>query len=204
MTPPANVHHAAQMRVLAHPTRLRLLALLRELGPRTAAHLAEFVDEAPGSLSYHLRKLASAGFIEEAPEAGSDGRQRWWRASHEATQWDTAEFTRDPERLAAQQDLFALLGQFYARQLTSYMQSAADLPLEWVEAGFVTDRRLRLTAAQLAELSAEITELEGRWLDVSAANVAASTAQDADSAGSPSRQAETAEVFFLAQGYQQP
>lgn len=188
------------MRVLAHPTRLRLLALLRELGPRTAAHLAEFVDEAPGSLSYHLRKLASAGFIEEAPDAGSDARQRWWRASHEATQWDAAEFTRDPERLAAQQDLYALLGQFYARQLTDYMQSADGLSAEWVEAAFMSDRRLRLTAGQLAELSAEVTALEDRWLEVSAANSRAS----GTGGGEPHLSDETAEVFFLTQGYKQP
>ena len=38
------------MRVLAHPTRLRLLGLLRELGPQTAALLGDIVDEAPGTV----------------------------------------------------------------------------------------------------------------------------------------------------------
>ena len=189
MTPRPNLHHAAHMRVLAHPTRLRLLALLRELGPQTAAHLAEYVDEAPGTLSYHLSKLAAADFIEEAPDAGSDGRQRWWRARHEATVWDTAEFSRDPEKLSAQKDMFRLLGQHYAQRFDAYVEATTQLPVEWVRAGFTTDRRLRLTADQLQELNTEIHELEERWLEISAQSTEANGAE---------------EVFFLAQGYRQP
>lgn len=184
-----NLHRASHMRALAHPTRLRLLALLREHGPQTAAHLAEFVDEAPGSLSYHLRTLAAAGFIEEAEGQGTDRRQRWWRATHETTVWDTAEFARDPERLAAQRDMFRSLGQAYASRLTDYIDSAADLAPEWVEAGFTTDRAFRLTPAQLATLGGEIEALQERWL--------AESARNAGNEGA-------ATVFFLAQGYKQP
>lgn len=189
MAPRSNVHQAAQMRVLAHPTRLRLLALLRELGPQTAAHLSEYVDEAPGTLSYHLAKLADADFIEEDPEAGSDGRQRWWRPRHEATVWDTAEFSRDPEKFAAQKGIFQVLGQHYAQRFDAYVESTAQLPEEWVRAGFTTDRRLRLTVEQMQELNTEIHALEDRWLTISAQNKEASGAE---------------EVFFLAQGYRQP
>lgn len=189
MTPRSNVHQAAQMRVLTHPTRLRLLALLRELGPQTAAHLAEYVDEAPGTLSYHLNKLADANFIEEAPEAGSDGRQRWWRARHEATVWDTAEFSRDPAKSSAQRGMFRVVGQYYAQQFDAYIESTAQLPEDWVRAGFTTDRRLRLTVEQMEELNTEIHALEERWLQISAQSTEASGAE---------------EVFFLAQGYRQP
>ena len=52
--------------------------------------------------SYHLRQLASHGFIEEAPELAEDGKQRWWRASHERTSWSTVEFLDTPERVAQQ------------------------------------------------------------------------------------------------------
>lgn len=189
MTPRSNVHQAAQMRVLAHPTRLRLLALLRELGPQTAAHLAEYVDEAPGTLSYHLSKLADADFIEEAPEAGSDGRQRWWRSRHEVTVWDTAEFSRDPEKFSAQKGMFRVLGQHYAQQFDAYVEATTQLPEEWVRAGFTTDRRLRLTVEQMQELNSEIHALEERWLQISAQSTEVSGAE---------------EVFFLAQGYRQP
>lgn len=189
MTKASNVHHASHMRALAHPTRLKLLALLREQGPQTAALLAQHVDEAPGSLSYHLRKLADAGYAEEATGIGTDGRERWWRASHEATVWDTSEFLSNPERLAAQREMFRAIGQAYADRLAAYIESAANIDPEWVAAGFISDRALQLTPAQLAELSREFEALQSRWVAVSESN--------ADSS-------EAAAVFLLGQAYKRP
>jgi len=92
---------AASLRVLAHPTRLRLLGLLRQHGPQTAAHLGDRVDEAPGTISYHLGKLASIALIEEAPGTGTDRRERWWRATSELTTWEPADALDDPATAAA-------------------------------------------------------------------------------------------------------
>lgn len=68
------------MRALAHPTRLRLLGELRVRGPRTVGMLSDAIDEAVGSVSYHLGKLAEHGFVEEAPStpetAGNAGGGR--------------------------------------------------------------------------------------------------------------------------------
>ncbi|MGO2139288.1 MAG: helix-turn-helix domain-containing protein [Leucobacter sp.] len=193
MADQANLHRAAHMRVLAHPTRLKLLALLREHGPQTAALLARYVEEAPGSLSYHLRKLASADLIEEAADAGTDARERWWRATHAETVWDTAEFASDPERLAAQQDMYRALGQAYAQRLAAYIDGAGELDRSWLEAGFLTDRSLRLTPGQLGQLGSELEALQERWLSVSRENIAR-----------PEGNPDAADVFFLAQGYRQP
>ncbi|GAA1318959.1 ArsR/SmtB family transcription factor [Leucobacter albus] len=215
MTEQPNLHSAAHMRVLAHPTRLKLLALLREHGPQTAAHLARYVDEAPGSLSYHLRKLAGASFIEEAPELGTDARQRWWRATHATTAWDTTAFARDPEKLTAQKDMYRALGQAYAQRLSDYIDSTAELPDEWLEAGFTSDRSLRLTPGQLREMGAELEALQQRWLAASAANRASATSDTgtasdtgtgtaSDTNGISDTSIEAAEVFFLVQGYKQP
>ncbi|MET1051364.1 MAG: helix-turn-helix domain-containing protein, partial [Mycetocola sp.] len=82
---------ATSMRVLAHPTRLRLLGLLREGGPQTAAQLGDVVDEAPGTVSYHLSKLASIDLIEPADAQSTDRRERWWRATTTVTSWEPAE-----------------------------------------------------------------------------------------------------------------
>jgi DNA-binding transcriptional ArsR family regulator len=47
-------------------------------GPSTASRLARTLDESRGLTSYHLRVLARAGAIVEAPELGNR-RERWWR-----------------------------------------------------------------------------------------------------------------------------
>ncbi|MBW8766480.1 MAG: helix-turn-helix transcriptional regulator, partial [Geodermatophilales bacterium] len=69
---------------------MSLLAALRMDGPSTATHLAERLGESSGSTSYHLRQLAAFGFVEEVPGEG-DGRERWWRARHRSTRWDTGD-----------------------------------------------------------------------------------------------------------------
>lgn len=189
MSQSSNLHRTSQMRVLAHPTRLRLLALLRELGPQTAAHLAKHVDEAAGTLSYHLAKLAEEGFIEPAPEVGTDARQRWWRASNEKTSWTNAEFSSDPEKLSAQKDMYRFVFQYYSQQFDTYLDQTVTLTDDWVNSGFATDRHFHLTSHQLQELNTEIQALEQRWLEISALNKGNDDA---------------AAVFFLAQGYRQP
>ena len=177
------------MRVLAHPTRLRLLGLLRELGPRTAAQLSEHIDEAPGTLSYHLLKLAKAELIEEVPEAGSDRRERWWRASHVTTVWDDSEVAGDPEKLGAAREMSRAVTQFYAQQYDDYLASTPSLTNEWVTAGLSSDRRWRLSAGELRALHDDVVQLEQKWAQVSDTHL-------------PEDGSE--EVFFLVQAYRRP
>ncbi|MYR64279.1 helix-turn-helix domain-containing protein, partial [Streptomyces sp. SID625] len=88
----------AALRVLAHPVRIEVLGLPRRRGPSTATRLAAELRITPGAASYHLRRLATGGLIEEAPERGR-GRERWWRASHHRSVHDPA--AGPPERPAA-------------------------------------------------------------------------------------------------------
>jgi hypothetical protein len=69
------------MRALVQPFRVRMLGELRVSGPTQVGRLAELLDEAPGSISYHDGVLARAGFVVEAPEQTCDARERWWRQS---------------------------------------------------------------------------------------------------------------------------
>ncbi|GAA2706623.1 helix-turn-helix domain-containing protein [Micromonospora olivasterospora] len=89
-----------QVRVLAHPLRLRLLGALRVKGPATATTLAELLHTNTGATSYHLRQLAEVELVVEAPDLGS-GRQRWWRAAHDVTSWEPSDFDDDPDARAA-------------------------------------------------------------------------------------------------------
>ncbi|AWB87450.1 winged helix-turn-helix domain-containing protein [Mycetocola zhujimingii] len=161
---------ATSMRVLAHPTRLRLLGLLRERGPQTAAQLGDVVDEAPGTVSYHLGKLASIDLIEPAEAESTDRRERWWRATSALTSWEPAEQLDDPDKLAASSALQKSIAQAYASRFTEYIDLMPTMTREWVAAGASSDRTLRLTVDELTAMRAELESLTERWLGVSAAH----------------------------------
>jgi DNA-binding transcriptional ArsR family regulator len=159
---------AASMRVLAHPTRLRLLGLLRERGAQTAAQLGDIVDEAPGTVSYHLGRLAAFDLIEQADGQSTDRRERWWRATTPLTSWEPADLLDDPDKLAASVALQKSVAQVYAARYSDYIDATPGMPRAWVAAGASGDRRLRLTVDELGTLRAELEALVERWLEVSA------------------------------------
>ena len=182
---------AASMRVLAHPTRLRLLGLLRERGAQTAAQLGDAVDEAPGTISYHLSKLASIDLIEAAEPQTTDRRERWWQATAQLTSWEPAELLDDPDRLVASSALQKSIGQAYAARFGEYVDAMPTLPREWVAAGASGDRSLRLTTTELAGLRHDLEAVVDRWLDVGAAHDPA-----ADDGAAP--------VVLVYQAYRRP
>ncbi|WP_223256633.1 ArsR/SmtB family transcription factor [Micromonospora endophytica] len=151
------------MRALAHPTRLRLLGELRAHGPQTVGMLSELVDEAVGSVSYHLRKLAEHGFVQEAPEHARSRRERWWRAAHVLTGWEPLEMLADPERKAASDLLRRAVLERYQQVFQSYLAAEATFEAEWVRGTASGDRGFHLTAAELQELRAELEALAARW-----------------------------------------
>ncbi|MFT2817060.1 ArsR/SmtB family transcription factor [Leifsonia sp. A12D58] len=152
-----------QMRAMAHPLRLQILGELRVGGPRTAGGLSEVFDEAPGTLSYHLGKLAEGGFIEEATELAADRRERWWRAAHEFTRVSAP----DAQAPAAEHEVTRALrhqvADLYAAALHKSIDSEDTLPREWVDAATTDDGIAFLTAAELAEASAELHALVKKW-----------------------------------------
>lgn len=161
---------ATSMRVLAHPTRLRLLGLLRERGPQTAAQLGDVVDEAPGTVSYHLGKLASIDLIEPAEVESTDRRERWWRATAALTSWEPSELLDEPEKLRASSALQKTIAQGYASRFAEYIDAMPGLTREWVAAGASSDRTFRLTVGELGALRADLEALTERWLEASAAH----------------------------------
>jgi DNA-binding transcriptional ArsR family regulator len=60
-----------------HAVRRDLLDLLAEVGTVTATEAASRLGYSSGLCSFHLRRLARHGYIEEAPHSG--GRARPWR-----------------------------------------------------------------------------------------------------------------------------
>ena len=152
-----------QMRALAHPLRLRLLGMLRIDGPATATVLADEVDESTALVSYHLRSLASHGFIHEAPELARDGRERWWRASHPGMTWDPASFLDTPERAAAAGALLSEIAERYAEASRRWLADAPNWPPEWVDVSDMSSWLLKLNPQQVKAMHDELVTVIGRY-----------------------------------------
>ncbi|WP_248579307.1 helix-turn-helix domain-containing protein [Nocardioides sp. InS609-2] len=155
----------AGLRALSHPTRLRMLALLRIDGPATATTLAGRLGLNTGATSYHLRQLAQHGFIEE-DETRGNARDRWWRASHQSTQTNPAEATT-PEEQDTVDGFLQAVAIIYTNQLQQSLEERPLLPKEWDEASTMSDWNVRLTAAgaralkrRLAAVMAEVEEVD--------------------------------------------
>ena len=138
----------AGLRALSHPVRLRMLGLLRTEGPATATSLAQRLGLNTGATSYHLRQLAQHGFIEEDPERGT-GRDRWWRAAHDATRPDFRREGTCDEDVEAYLTTVALL---YGDRLRSAVAELRFLPQEWRSVGTLSDWEIPLTPAGADEL----------------------------------------------------
>ncbi|EST37610.1 hypothetical protein N566_12145 [Streptomycetaceae bacterium MP113-05] len=151
---------AKGLRALAHPLRVRLVGLLRKHGASTATRLAERLDINSGSASYHLRRLADAGFVAEDTERGN-ARERWWRAVHQSTWFESRELARqEPEAT------MAYLQSVAAAQTTQAQRTLAELPTmsrEWQDAFDMSQLPLRLTPQEAAELGRELREVLARY-----------------------------------------
>ena len=148
------------LRGLAHPLRVRLLGLLRELGPSTATQLAVRTGQSSGATSYHLRQLAAYGFVEEdRPRAG--GRERWWRAAHDATRLDTAldDPGAEPLRDAFLRAVALRHGQATLDAVDALATLEADVGPGWHAGSTISDMALRLTLDEARELIAKLDAL---------------------------------------------
>ncbi|MEV4639821.1 helix-turn-helix domain-containing protein [Actinoplanes sp. NPDC049548] len=135
--------------------RVRILAVLREEGPSTATKLAVRLGESSGSTSYHLRQLATHGFIAEHPEPGG-GRERWWRAVTGANSLDAAVARQAPEEAEGYLRAVAIAD---FQRVQDFLATAAGIPSEWDESVTISNSALRLTAAEARELLGRIGAL---------------------------------------------
>ncbi|NUR06777.1 MAG: helix-turn-helix domain-containing protein [Nocardioidaceae bacterium] len=158
------------MRALAHPVRLAILSHLQRHGPATATELSEHVDASPSVVSWHLRHLAGFGLVRDS-DVGGDARKRYWEAAARGIRLELAD---DEEGREA--------GRVLGRTM---MQAAAGLPQRWMdevepvlepawhrEAG-LANTRIRVTAEELAGISAAVEELLAPYVTRADADVPA-------------------------------
>jgi DNA-binding transcriptional ArsR family regulator len=150
------------LRALAHPLRTGLLALLRSEGPSTASRLGQRVGESSGTTSYHLRRLAALGFVDEVPGEGT-ARERWWRARHRSTRWRTEDLVEQP---GGREVLEELTHQSLGRQrrmLAAHAEQREALDEVWRDTVSLNDWALHLTPEATRELTEELNGVLARW-----------------------------------------
>jgi DNA-binding transcriptional ArsR family regulator len=156
------IRDASALASLAHPFRARILDALQVDGPSTASALATRTGQAVGSASHHLKVLAAAGLVEEAPELARDRRERWWRLVSRGWSWTRSDVEGDAAALTASlaAESLQLRRQFdRARDWLDNHEAAG----EWGDVSFATASWLHLTPAELHELSGEMVALLRRW-----------------------------------------
>jgi predicted ArsR family transcriptional regulator len=143
------------LRAVAHPTRLKLIALLRRLGPLTATQAGERIGESPSGCSFHLRSLAKWGLVEEA--GGGRGRERPWQATASGTTWAA----RGPsEEVDEAGDLLTrVVVERWFEEAVQWVDRRHDEPHDWADAAIANDRMIAVTTAELEDIDRRVAEI---------------------------------------------
>lgn len=172
LDPPPLLDDLERMRAVSHPARWRVLQELGVGRTLTSTEAAELVALSPSAMSYHLRRLASLGLVEQTSSA--DGRERRWKASTDGMQ-----MTGQPDA-ALGGLMMQNIGADIGRALSTPPPSEGD-PRPW-PANF-GHRRPRMTRTEAKELHARLGAL---LAEVEAAGAARSESGDeAAEAGAP-------------------
>jgi DNA-binding MarR family transcriptional regulator len=155
---PHEVRDVEAMRVLAHPTRQRILRYLRRAGPATSTTLAREMGENSGIMSYHLRQLAEYDFVQEVAGRGQ-GRERWWQATPRQV-WIAREGL-SPEARAEASGIRPLAGDL---EDFERFRAAREAMGEWGHGTWAVQRAtLMLTRDETAQLIADQQQLIDRY-----------------------------------------
>lgn len=170
-----------RMKALAHPARM---AVFDFLGTRriqgfdgaTATEIAEVADMTPSAMSYHLRTLAKAGFIEEAPSRG-DARERVWRLKVHNFSIEAEEGAPESDRVAERAMVEAFSEQ-EDRSYRRYLDIRDQLEPEVRDLATVSQGRLRLRPEELVEFKDRFFGLLDEYAERSLAYAEKSDADD--------------------------
>jgi hypothetical protein len=146
---------ALAMRAYAHPLRLRLVGLLRRLGPHTATQAAKALGDNVPNCSFHLRQLAKYGLVERVE--GTDHRERPWKASAMATSWDDG--GDQPEMRAAADHLTGTILGFYFEAAQAWLRDRDQETTEWRRVTGIGDMMLHVTPEEMAEVQRRVDEI---------------------------------------------
>lgn len=156
-----------RMKALAHPARMAVfdfLAAQRVSGAdgATATEIAEVAGMTPSAMSYHLRTLAKAGFIEEAPSRG-DARERLWRMKIHSFS-----IAAEPDAPESHKVIERTMGEVFREQqelnFSRWLDRRSDHP-ELREVALTQQGHMRLTPEEAAEFVQRYMALEQEYVD---------------------------------------
>jgi DNA-binding transcriptional ArsR family regulator len=147
------------LKAFGHPLRMKLYRALFVARTATASQLADQVDEAVSLVSYHLRKLADHGLIEEAEPQSKDGRERWWQVASQGPSMRDEDFRGAPELVATHAAVTRMSFEQRGELYRSYLYAQSAWGPEWRAAAFSSEYLPRLTAEELDRLGREMHEL---------------------------------------------
>ncbi|WP_292787727.1 MULTISPECIES: ArsR/SmtB family transcription factor [unclassified Microbacterium] len=150
---------SAMLKAYSHPLRRQILRLMARRGFLRAADIAGELDVPANSASFHLRVLAEAGLIEEAPEQARDRRDRVWTGRKGALT------VGGPESPVADQALgdavVAALAEDHVdllRRVVAWTPEYVSGRTAEVHASFV-QRTIRLTEAEFDDVMHKINDV---------------------------------------------
>lgn len=162
-TPPRVITDSKVLSAMSHPQRRRLLDALIVDGPSTVSMLADRTGQAVGNVSHHMKVLAAAELVQEAPEMARDRRERWWRVADKQRRWSSTSFQEDPAAAVVAEAALSLGLEHHSEKVRAWNARRDSDRRGWADAAFSTDAWLRLTPGELAQLSEQLVELLGRW-----------------------------------------
>ncbi len=154
----AKISDPTVMRALAHPARLTILEELALGRAGTATEFATVCGLTPSATSYHLRALAKAGLVQEAPGRG-DGRERVWQLVSAGGIEVGIGPEGDADAMKAEQELVMVWLARSDARTRSWVMRWQDESREWYDAATLADVMIVATSDELAELSRKISAL---------------------------------------------
>lgn len=151
------------LKALANPLRRQVWNEVIKLRYARAADLAGRLDQPANSLSFHLRVLAEAGLIEEAPERARDKRDRVWKPTHGARSLGS------PEDPVADEVLGNAVMAGYVAEHQQLLARVTGWAIKYVtgedpvEKGTHTTYSLRLKRERFVELIEELDAVINRY-----------------------------------------
>ena len=96
-----------------------------------------------------------------------NGRERWWRALHRSTHWETADFLGDPAAREVVDELLLQQVDQRRRTLAAYIDQRRERGDDWEPAGSLNDYAMRMRPEDAVAMADELTAVLARWSDAS-------------------------------------